>query len=260
MMDDPFTLRGSQGTYRGNGRRNGETQRSAAFNLKAGLVIVEVTHQGPGDFKLEFVTAEEETGADAAPTTTSNTISTAPILLLPLTGVILGRLAYGFVKGFIEGITQQRWAFTEGRGPCELIDIARVRDQEKEALKPGKYRLEAKASNPWTCRFIQPSLGQSSVMLTDQDDDLGQDLTPEGVYVMGPYKAGAKPLLAHAKHTGGGEFLFAAYALDGTHQYGFANEGQFHQESMPTDVRPGKEYILLIAADGEWNVVFTDGY
>ena len=58
MTEYPWNLRGGYGTYKGEGNSGGETQRSGQFNLKQGLVIAEIAHQGSGDFKLEFVSAD----------------------------------------------------------------------------------------------------------------------------------------------------------------------------------------------------------
>ena len=49
--------------------------------------------------------------------------------------------------------------------------------------------------------------------------------------------------------------------MDGTHHCEIhAEKGQFYVEDKPTDIRPGKEYILLAEADGEWSHEFTEGY
>ena len=140
-----------------------------------------------------------------------------------------------------------------------MMDCFRVREEDDEALKPGKYRLEVHANGPWTCQFIQPSLGQPTGPLVDEEE-VDEGLINGGVYVLGPYESGTRPVLAEIRHTGGGDFVCFAYALDGTHQYSYVGEGQFYQESILTEIRPGKEYILLIASDGDWNVAFTEGY
>ena len=55
--------------------------------------------------------------------------------------------------------------------------------------------------------------------------------------------------------------MVTAYSVDGTHQCDvYEDQGQFLVEDIPTDIKPGKEYMFLIEADGDWDVGFTEGY
>ncbi len=270
MAEYPFTLQGAQRTYNGNGRRDGETYQSLEFELKPGLVYTEIEHHGRGDFKLEFVPTKgfsrgEATAASLGGSIAAGVATGAAIgSIVPVAGTILGGIVGG-AAGWLAGekiedaIAPIIWTPADAKGECSLFDIVRVREGDDDALPPGKYRLEVQSQSKWSCRFIQPALGQSSEPLTD-DEDCDEGNIPAGHYIVGPYKSGARPLLASIRHTGGGEFFFTAYALDGTHQYPFANEGQFIMEEHPTEIRPGKEYMLLIVAEGEWFLTFTEGY
>ena len=185
--------------------------------------------------------------------------------VIPVAGTLLGGLAGGIAGWLASGaidaaIGPSIWTSVDDKGPHDLIDVIRVREDDDEALKPGDYRLEVQASGPWTCRFIQPSLGQSAETLADDGDEVDEGLISGGVYVLGPYESGTRPLLAEVRHAGGGDFFLIAYALDGTHKYEFVEEGQFYRESVQTEIRPGKEYMLLIASDGDWDLAFTEGY
>ena len=271
MTDYPWNLHGSCGTYKGRGRSDGETQISPEFNLKPGIVIAEITHDGQGDFKLEFVPADGIGRGKAAAASLGGSLAAGAATgaavgsVVPVAGTLLGGLAGG-IAGWLAGgviddaIGPNIWTSVDGKGPYDLMDAFRIREEDDEALKPGRYRLEVQASGPWTCRFIQPSLGQSAGSLVDEEEEVGEGLISGGVYVLGPYESGTRPVLAEVRHAGGGDFVFIAYALDGTHQYAFAEEGQFYQESIQTEIRPGKEYMLLIASDGDWGLIFTEGY
>lgn len=273
MADYPFNLRGAQEHFNGPGRNDGETYKSREFNLKPGIVYAEIEHHGYGDFKLEFVptegfsrgaaTATSVGGGGAAGAVTGAAIGS----VVPVAGTILGALVGGAVGWFASGaiddaITPKIWAPVDGKGKCDLLDFVRIRDEDDDALPTGKYRLEVKSQSRWSCRFIQPALGQSTETLAEAlcyDDDY-QDNVPAGTYVLGLFKSGVRPLLANIRHSGGGEFFFTTVAIDGMHQYVYCREGQFAAEDLQTDIRPGKEYLLIVSSTGEWNLAFTEGY
>ena len=53
----------------------------------------------------------------------------------------------------------------------------------------------------------------------------------------------------------------ACSVLDGTDQCDVVKaEGQTNLEEHPTEAIPGKEYLLLVSADGTWELEFTEGY
>ena len=271
MAEYPFTLLGAQRSYSGSGRRDGETYKSPDFELEPGLVIAEIEHHGRGKFQLRFVPTEgfsegEATAASMGGALAAGAATGAAIgSIVPVAGTILGGLIGGAAGWLASGaiddaIAPTIWTPVDDKGQCNIIDVIRVREDDEDALPPGKYRLEVKSQSKWSCHFIQPALGQSSDPLVDEEDDLNQDGINAGSYIVGPYKSGTRPLLVNVRHSGGGEFFFTAYASDGTHQYTFAEEGQFIAEDHQTEIRPGKEYMLVIVADGEWFLSFTEGY
>ena len=82
-----------------------------------------------------------------------------------------------------------------------------------------------------------------------------------GLFIAGPYKPVRRPLLARIQHKGGGEFDAEAFSVDGTHHCEiYLREGQFYVEDHMSDIIPGKEYVLYISADGEWDLGFREGY
>ena len=67
--------------------------------------------------------------------------------------------------------------------------------------------------------------------------------------------------MATVRHMGADDFFALAFSMDGTHQCEVHSEtGQFFTEEIQTGIRPGKEYILLVGADGEWDIEFSEGY
>ena len=275
----PFSLKGPQVKYWGRGSRDGTTQRSGEFSLRQGIVVAEVEHHGRGNFKLEFVNIEgfsrgEATAAGLGGTVVASAAAgaaTGAIIgsIVPVAGTVLGVL-FGGAAGYLAGtktgdaittaISPDVWTLVQWEGEVSTYAVARVKEGEKGCPKPGTYRLEVESESGWACRFIQPDLGQLSETMLGGDEDPYQSGAGAGVYVGGPYISRNRPVLASIRHTGGGVFYLAAYALDGTHQYIFAEEGQFYGEDMQTDIRPGKEYMLYIQSDGEWFLNFTEGY
>ena len=295
----PFTLRGPQENYGGTGRRDGETYKSPEFELKQGILIAEIEHAGQGDFKLEFVPAEgfsrgEATAASLGGSFAAGAATGAVIgSVVPVAGTILGGLiggAAGWLAGEAIGdaIGPTIWTAIEHEGEITICRLMQVKENEEGCLNPGKYRLEVKSQSRWSCRFIQPALNQSAGLLTDdgdagsEDDDIdlyfisfltedewkeisendaSEQLAPPGVFVMGPYRSGRRPLLAQIEHNGRETFNLEAFSVDGTHYSSvFQQEGQFYIEDHQTDIRPGKEYMLYVYADGPWTVHFTEGY
>ncbi len=122
-------------------------------------------------------------------------------------------------------------------------------------FRPDKYRLKVEASGPWRCRLIQPALKQSRSTIPYRCEG------PGGGHVAGPFRVGSRPLRVRAQHDGGGPFLARLFSLDGTDQCDVVKaEGQTNFEERPTEAMPGKEYLLLVSADGTWKLEFTEGY
>ena len=277
MADYPFNLWGAQEHFNGPGRNDGETYKTREFKLSSGIVYTEIEHHGSGDFKLEFVPTEGISRGVATATSLGSTVAASAATgaaigsIVPIAGTFIGA-AVGGAAGWLvggkvgdaigEAMSPIIWTPVDGKGRLNFLDTVRVRDEDDEALPTGKYRLEVKSRSRWSCRFIQPALGQSTEALAEAlcyDDDY-QDNVPAGTYVLGPFKSGARPLLANIRHSGGGEFFFTTVAIDGMHQYVYCREGQFAAEDLQTDIRPGKEYLLIVSSNGGWNLAFTEGY
>lgn len=255
-----FSLRGAQERFGGYGRSDGETFRSREFDLNPGIVCVDIRHHGYGDFKLEFVTT-----AGGHITTTGEAITDT------ITGWLIGgvhgeranaRFAGWFSGGEYLDVPPTIWTPVDGKGKYDAFGFERVRDGDDEALPPGEWRLEVQSQSRWSCRFIQPALRQSTETLAEALSEqrwLSRQF-PAGNRVMGPFWSGARPLLANIRHSGGGAFSFTTVAIDGTHQYVYGAEGQFIAEDQQTGILPGKEYLLSVWSNGEWNLAFTEGY
>lgn len=283
MSEYPFNLKGRQENFKGTGSKDGELEQSREFILEQGVVIAEIEHHGYGDFKLKFVPTGgfSESGAAAASIggslATGAAAGAAAGSIIPVAGTIAGALIGG-VAGYFAGgkvgeaindaIAPTVWTPVDYQGEFKTWRIVQVKENEENSedeegfLASGKYCLEVESKDRWTCRFIQPDLGQSAdTFLEDENYDLNEDGADEGLYILGPFKSGSRPVLAHIRHSGRGEFYAAAHSVDGTHQcLIFRQEGQFLVEDQQTEIRPGKEYFFYIIADGEWNIACTGGY
>ena len=77
----------------------------------------------------------------------------------------------------------------------------------------------------------------------------------------GFFRIGSRPLLLSAQHNGGGEFTVALMSFDGTVTHRIVEEdGQCQFENCLTEVKTGKEYLLVVLATGAWNLEFTETY
>ena len=258
MIEYPFNLQGRQESFSDSGHKKSETTKSKEFSLTQGVIIAEIEHHGDGDFKLEFVPAEGFGKGVAIAAEVAGAMLRGPV------GYFVGRKLGNTITSI--------WAPVDSKGKLNTCAISQVKKdfptraiaQAKEYkgnfLDPGKYRIEVKSQDRWTCRFIQPDLGQSSLTLKREECDFNAD-GDAGVQVLGPLKSGSGPVFARIGHSGRGKFYVAAYSVDGTHQcLVFEEEGQFQIEDHPTEIRPGKEYMLYILADGAWNLNFSEGY
>lgn len=276
MAEYPFTLQGTQRNYQNRGMSDGKTYKSPEFELQPGLVIAEIEHQGSGAFQLRFVPTEgfsegEATAASMGGAVAAGAATGAAIgSVVPVAGTILGGLiggAAGWLAGgaIDDAIAPRIWTPVDYEGQVETWAFARVGSNEKddECLPPGKYRLEVKSKSNWSCRFIQPDLGQGMETLLDEEEDENEDaeLMEPTLLMVGPFKPVRRPLLAHIEHNGGGMFDAEAFSVDGTHYCTlYQREGQFYVDDHMTDIIPGKEYILYICADGQWGMSFREGY
>ena len=274
MAEYPFTLRGTQHSYSGSGRRDGETYKSPDFELKPGLVIAEIEHHGRGKFQLRFVPTEglsegEATAASMGGALAAGAATGAAIgSIVPVAGTILGGLIGGAAGWLASGaiddaIAPRIWTPVDYEGKLQTWALARVstNKDEEDVLLPGKYRLEIKSTSRWTCLFIQPALGQGTESLITEPADDDIELIEPTLLIAGPFKPVRRPLIARIQHNGGGVFDAEVFSVDGTHYCAvYQREGQFYVEDQLTDIIPGKEYILYIDADGEWSLDFTEGY
>ena len=270
----PFTLRGTQERFNCSGQTIGETYKSPSFALKQGLLMVEIEHEGQGDFKLEFVPAEGFSRARATVATLGSSFAAGAATgaaigsIVPGAGTIFGGLAGGAAGWFTGNVIGRAlgptiWTALEGKGKKATYRLMLINENEKDCLKPGNYRLEINSESRWACRFIQPDLNQSFGLLTQQfSKNFGDELLPPpGAFVLGPYRSGRRPLLAEVRHDGRESFNLEAFSVDGTHYCTvFQQKAQFYVDDHPTELKPGKEYMLYVYADGPWSIDFREGY
>ncbi len=270
MADYPFTLKGQQRSFRGRG--SGETYKSGEFTLHQGIVVAEITHHGSGDFKLRFLPtegfSEGETTAASIGGGAAAGFATGAVVgsVIPVAGTLVGGLL-GAAAGWLAGDTignalgPHIWTPVETTGRFSTVSVVQVAEDAEDKLPPGKYRLEVESKSGWECRFIQPALGQADMSLLSDDDEGEDEAYDSGLYIVGPFQPTRRPTLASIRHFGGGEFYAAAFSLDGTHQCDIHEEqGQLYKDQLQTEIRPGKEYMLLIGADSKWNITFGEGY
>ncbi len=221
-----------KGPKTASGGCGGETWKSGEFPLNQGIVVAKIIHRGEGDFKLKFVSNRSKARRT------------------------LGKVADPL--GILGALDSWEWNTAEAKGPLETCAIVRVNKRGDKKIPPRQYHLEVESAGDWHCRFIQPDLGQALSGLAETEID-GDGET--GASVTGPYISGDSPVLANVRHKGIGDFSAFAYSLDGQHQCAiYKEQGQFYVRDIRTEIRPGKEYILLIDSEGEWNITFSEGY
>ena len=119
------------------------------------------------------------------------------------------------------------------------------------------YELEVECTGNYTIEIFQPELGQSNITLPYRL--AAQDA---GTYLVGPVQVSARPTLAMAKHNARGMFYVQILPVDGSHEEEnfIETSGQAILEDQPTNMRPGKEYIIEIGASGKWELELYEGY
>ena len=261
MSEYPFNLQGSQEHIWGTGQKDGNIEESHEFYLRQGVVIVQIEHHGHDDFQLSFI--HVEANAETKQSVAKKMNRTAVRLGNWMTRGKLQVEGTEEYEDYLMGI----WKIEnreKNSGKFKGAVIKQVKEDDILSLRPGKYRLEMTSKDRWSCHLIQPDLGQSSdniVSEVDENYDFNEDGVNAGRYLLGPLKSGSRPVLAHIRHSGRGEFYAAAHSVDGTHQcLIFLQEGQFLVEDQPTEIRPGKEYFFYIEADGEWMLAYTEAY
>ena len=163
--------------------------------------------------------------------------------------VSCNRTDTGFLGGLLD-LTN----FFEGAGMTQEVDGWLVKDGWASDLKPGTYELEIQATGNWLCELFQPDLGQASPEFPVRYSGFIGDV------IAGTFRVGSRPLLANLRHDGGGEFVVKLLSLDGTDEREKIEEGQTHLEDYRTSAQPGKEYLVLVRASGDWELEFTEGY
>ena len=140
---------------------------------------------------------------------------------------------------------------TTGIAGTHLVTEGKWRDPHPDI----SYHLEVRTTAAWECTILQPELGQSKGQFPHRGG------LSQGAIVMGPFRAGARPVRARIQHEGREEFSLQFSSLDGTHQTElFGGTGQFHIEDHETDLQPGKEYIACAYGSGAWEIELTEGY
>ena len=199
------------------------------FTLNQGIAAAQFTHHGEGDFKLKLAARRQR-------------------------GFI------GKAGRFTKIAGSGDWNIADANGPLQAYAVTRVHKKGDRKISPGEYSIEAEAQGEWSCRIIQPDLGQALAALTDAN--IGGDGENEGPsYILGPYTSGDRPIIAEIRHYGIGNLNACAYSLDGTHQcLIYREQGQFYVQDVHTEIRPGKEYLLFVDSPDGWNIAFSEGY
>ena len=187
MIMSVFDLKGSKYASGGPG---GDDYRGGEFTLKQGIVVAEVTHHGEGRFRLSFAPSE---GFQRSRNQEHRVIGT--FARLPRVG-----RAAEWASNRIVPLGE--WQASETTGPLKTIAITRVDVEGDNRITPGEYRLQVESQGEWSCRFIQPELGQSASPL----DQAEMESANQPSTVVGPYTSGGRPVLAGVQHRGAGFF------------------------------------------------------
>ncbi len=258
-----FDLEGPAHKFKGRGKRDGEPETTPKFSLRQGVALVRINHEGRGKIKLSIVAVDGASdGGDTVIGTGGGAAAGAAVgSFIPVVGTLAGGLL-GAVAGFLfrggEG-----WSTGELEGLLEdEPSIIRIAHDDEAPLKPGDYRVEVQSNAKWSCEIFQPNVGQAiGTMQEGNDEDFNARLEEPGLYIFPPMSSGRRPVLATVRHTGAEGFFAFAYSVDGTDFCEIHDEeGQFYAEDIMTGIKPGKEYIMLIGANGPWNIEFNEGY
>lgn len=163
--------------------------------------------------------------------------------------VSTNRVSVRLFRGLVVG------GLFESEGPGEAKGGWLVKDGLFSDLIPGVYKLRVEARGKWFCSLFQPALGRSSSEFPVQYSGYSGDA------VAGTFRVGPRPLLVKGRHDGIGQFVVTFISLDGTDECEVIDiEGQTNFEDRSTEAKPGKEYIVLVKAGGNWELEFTQGY
>ena len=147
MIMSVFDLKGSKYTSGGPGVAD---YRGEEFTLKLGILVAEVVHRGEGRFRLSFAPSEEFQRSRNQEHRVIGTFARLPRV---------GRAAEWASNRIVP---LREWQPSDTTGPLETFAITRVDSEGDDRIAPGEYRLEVESQGEWSCRFIQPELGQSA--------------------------------------------------------------------------------------------------
>ena len=242
MSMDVFDLKGSKYASGGTG---GDDYRGKEFTLQQGIVVAEINHHGEGQFRLSFAPSEEFQRTRNQEHRVIGTFARLPRV---------GRAAEWASNRIVP---LGEWQAAETTGRLETLSITRVDAEGGDRINPGEYRMEVASQGQWSCRLMQPELGQSAFAL----DQVDAEIENQPSTVLGPHISGSRPVIANVRHRGLGHFSATAYSVDGTHHCAIhEGRGQFYVQDLQTAVRPGKEYLILVNSEGGWNLSFREGY
>lgn len=253
-----FELKGAKWNFRGQGKPDGTPETTRKFTLKQGAMVVRVEHPNTHEFELKFAGNNRR-------------IDTRNIVRATRRGALIGTAFGGPVGGVTAAAAgalaralrdRENWIAETADGRLEIRQAIRVAEDKDADLKPGEYQIEVLSRAPWNCEFIQPDVGQATGKFANDDEaEHKEGLREPGLHILPPLLSDKRPTLATIRHTGAGKFFALALSVDGTHKCEIHSEtGQFYTEERLTEIKPGKEYILMVEASGEWRVEFTEGY
>ena len=255
-----LSLKGERYPFEDSGRIGARAIRTSEFALRKGVVIVHVDTQSDS-VALRFVPRGTSASGwkdivplDGLMSRASDVVRTVRGSDSVVEGVLAGgRVSARAARETFRNLIGNRaiWTLTESG-----VKIKPVGANGGEDLPIGAYHLEVESQAPWSCQILQPSLEQSQGPLVELEHSASTGT------MLGPYLSGSRPILANIEHRGGGRFMIVALSVDGTHQCRLheSPEGQFSVEAHRTEIRPGKEYILSIIADGSWSLKLQEGY
>ena len=272
--DGLWNLKGASYEFDGWGRSERERREyTRKFYLSQGVLVVYFEHDGGGPFQVSLARAETGSKGDVRGRLQSLGKAMAPPIY-SAAGSVKSMFQYlakgaGASQAFEGFLVNNEWlsgsklgeawdGLKSGRGlggfklGGRLGGVKAV--GESSTLMPGSYKLRVEATGRWRCWLMQPELGQSTVEFPVHYVGMGRDLFAE------IYRMGSRPLRAKMRHDGEGELRVSFLSVDGLDKREFMEKGQVDLEDVPIDVKPGKEYLVLVKSSGDWELEFTEGY
>jgi hypothetical protein len=204
-----------------------KTQLSATspFDLEPGLAIVEMTHQGEGDFLVDLLPVE---GEDSA---------TTP-----------ARLEF-FGDGSDGSGTRPALVLAEGTGSVDASRAVGIRTA-------GEHIFDVKATGPWTVRVEQPRpSGVPSPATFSGDDDTATPL----------FQLSEGPKEITATNPAGGKLQVSLLDGGGNELKSLPEDESGQTEGMPpttlsstVDIPGSGVYVFDVRADNLWTVEISD--